>query len=296
MSYAADVKNELCTVAVEKECDAIAELFGILMFSNMFSPREVRISTSNAAVRDRIITLFRRCFSYEVSYVCLTRKYIFSISERDLISKILHAFGVDTEKHISIRLNRALLEEDCCRSAFLRGAFLLGGSVSDPEKSYHLELVTNHYNLSREMMALLMDMEFEPKITVRKSNYVMYFKFSESIEDFLTKIGAPVSAMKMMTAKVEKEVRNQVNRQVNCETANITKTIEAAMQQIVAIERLRENGGFDQLAEDLRLVAQTRLEYPELSLAQLADKFDPPMRKATLNYKLKKLLALGLAE
>ena len=169
----------------------------------------------------------------------------------------------------------------------------MGGSVADPEKNYHLELVTSHYNLSQEMIALLRDMEFEPKKTVRKSNYVLYIKYSEGIEDFLTTIGAPISAMKLMTAKVEKEVRNQVNRQVNCETANITKTIDAALQQMKAIETIRETIGFEQLPQDLKTVAELRMLFPDLSLTQLAAKFQPPMRKATLIYKLKKIIELA---
>ena len=263
------------------------------MFANTFSTREIRISTANAVIRDRILMLCRRCFDIDLPYTKQTRKYTFAVTEKEIIRRILPAFGIDPVKNIGIRLNRALVEEDCCRSAFLRGAFLMSGSVSDPEKSYHLELVTSHYNLSREMMALLMDMEFDPKITIRKSSYVLYFKFSESIEDFMTLIGAPISALKMMTAKVEKEVRNQVNRQVNCETANITKTIDAAMQQIQAIERIRETVGFEALSADLRAAAEMRIQFPELSLSQLAEKFDPPLRKATLNYRLKKIIDLG---
>jgi len=296
MSYSSEVKEELCGVPIESDCDALAELFGILLFANQFSTREIRISTSNTGVRDRILYLSRRCFSFEIPYVQQTRKYSFSVTELNALHRILLAFGIDPIKNVSIRLNRAILEEDCCRSAFLRGAFLMGGSASDPEKSYHLELVTSHYNLSREMMALLMDMEFDPKITVRKSNYVLYFKYSEGIEDFLTKIGAPISAMKMMTAKVEKEVRNQVNRQVNCETANITKTIDAAMIQIRAIEQIKNTIGFDALPEELRVVAEARLENPELSLSMLAETMNPPLRKATLNYRLKKLIALGTSD
>jgi len=293
MSYSSEVKNELCAVPIESECDAISEIYGILMFSSLFSCREIKITTSNLHVRDRIELLLRYCFSYPCVFFEQSAKYSLQINEKSILDTILTSFGVDLEKSVSIRLNRAVLEEDCCKAAFLRGAFLMGGSVSDPEKSYHLELVTSHYNLSREMMSLLMDSGFEPKLAVRKSNYVLYLKYSEGIEDFLTTVGAPVSAMKMMTAKVEKEVRNQVNRQVNCETANISKTIDAAIAQIEAISVLKKTIGLNSLPEELQIVAKARCQYPEHSLAALANTFDPPIKKATLNYRLKKLQELA---
>ncbi len=293
MSFSADVKNELCGTFPSERCDMLAELFGIFMFSNQFSQREIRVSTSNSKIRDRISKMLNLCFNIDLEPIVQTRKYTFYLSDRAVISKILDEFGIDSHKNVSIRLNRALLEEECCREAFLRGAFFMGGSVSMPEKSYHLELVTSHYNLSREMMALLMDMDFDPKVTMRKSSYVLYFKYSEGIEDFLTKIGAPICAMQMMAAKVEKEVRNRINRQVNCETANITKTVDAAMIQLRAIEKLQQSDVYSSLPDDLKIVAKVRLEHPQMSLSQLTKVIDPPVCKATLNYRLKKLISLS---
>ncbi len=293
MSFSGDVKNELCSTFPSSRCDMIAELFGILMFSNQFSHREIRVSTSNTKIRDRVSKLLSICFGIELTPIVQKRKYTFYLSDKSLIAKILDAFGIDYNKDVSIRLNRALLEEECCREAFLRGAFFMGGSVSTPEKSYHLELVTSHYNLSREMMSLLMDMDFDPKITIRKSSYVLYFKYSEGIEDFLTKIGAPICAMQMMATKIEKEVRNRINRQVNCETANITKTVDAAMIQLRAIEKLKESDSFSELPQELIDVANARLAHPQMSLSQLATVIEPPICKATLNYRLKKLISLS---
>jgi DNA-binding protein WhiA len=158
---------------------------------------------------------------------------------------------------------------------------------------YHLELITRHYNLSREVMALLLDMGFAPKMTVRKSNYMIYFKDSESIEDFLTKCGAPLSAIAVMEAKVEKELRNRVNRRVNCETANLSKTVDAAQRQIAAIERLLESGGFDSLQDKLKEAALLRMEYPEAALGELTAAAQFKVSRSGLNHRLAKLVEMG---
>ena len=177
--------------------------------------------------------------------------------------------------------------------AFLRGAFLSGGSVAAPESRYHLEFVTPHYVFSTEMTAFLMDAEFQPKMTRRQSKYVLYFKSSEAIEDFLVGPGAPVSALAVMQAKVVKDVRNQINRHVNCETANISKTVDAAAAQIRAIRLLEADGRLQLQPEPVKAAARARLENPEASLSVLASSLDPPVSRATLNYRLKKLVDLA---
>ena len=186
-----------------------------------------------------------------------------------------------------------MVEEDHCRSAFLRGAFLAGGSVSDPAKSYHLELCTTHFNVSREFSALLREAGFEPKQTTRKSNYITYFKPSETIADFLTALGAPVSAMELMNAKLEKHLRGSVNRRVNCDSANLDKAVDAALEQVEAIERYARSRGLDALPDKLRATAELRLSHPELTLSQLAALSDPPVTKSCLNHRLRKLMELA---
>ena len=192
-----------------------------------------------------------------------------------------------------MRINRAILEEDSCNAAFLRGAFLSGGSVAAPESRYHLEFVTPHYVFSTEMTAFLMDAEFQPKVTRRQSKYVLYFKSSEAIEDFLIATGAPVCALSVMQAKVVKDVRNQINRHVNCETANISKTVDAAAAQIRAIRLLQDDGRLQLLPRVVQEAARLRIEYPESSLSVLAASLDPPVSRATLSYRLKKLVELA---
>ena len=189
-----------------------------------------------------------------------------------------------------LHVNFGLLEDECCRTAFLRGAFLAGGSVTDPEKRYHLELDTGHAQASREVATLLTEMGFLPHSVRRGGSSVIYFKQSEHIEDLLTTIGAPAAAMDIMTAKVDKEIRNGANRAMNCDMANVNKTIDAALEQKNAIQRLQENGRLERLPEKLRQTALLRLQYPEMSLSQLAEKCDPPVTKSCMNHRMRKLL------
>ena len=171
---------------------------------------------------------------------------------------------------------------------------MAGGSVTDPEKRYHLELTTSHHYVHRELQSLLMEMGFEPKIINRNSNYVTYLKRSEAIADFLTTLGAPLAAMEIMNAKVEKNLRNGVNRWSNCDVANLEKAVDAAQSQIEAIRRLDRGVGLATLPEKLRETARLRLENPELSLSQLAQLAQ--VSKSCLNHRLRKLMELSAAQ
>ena len=186
-------------------------------------------------------------------------------------------------------INFAVLEEDCCRASFLRGAFLAGGSVTDPRKGYHLELATSHHSVSREMLALMREEDFSPKDAQRKGNSVIYFKQSESIENFLTAVGAPLSAMEVMNAKLEKDLRGSVNRRVNCDAANLDKVLEA-------IRRLERDKVLEKLPDKLQEAARLRMDHPEDTLSQLAERCDPPVTKSALNHRLRKLVELGNLE
>jgi DNA-binding protein WhiA len=165
--------------------------------------------------------------------------------------------------------------------------------VTDPEKGYHLEFITSHFSVSRELTALFLDMGFFPKAATRKSNYGTYFKQSEYIEDLLTTIGAPLAAMEVMNAKVEKNLRGSINRKVNCDAANLDKTVDAAQEQIAAIRALKLSSRLDGLSDKLREAARLRMEHPELTLSQLAELCDPPVTKSCLNHRLRKLVELS---
>ena len=240
MAFSADVKQELCRQPVSSRCCARAEAYGVLLFCTAFDRRQARIVTESPALKERLPLLFRKAF--KLSFDQLPEpgdgKGVFLINDPDKLKAIFHAFDLEWDVHI----NLAVLEEEHCRTAFLRGAFLAGGSVTDPMKGYHLELATSHYHAGRELPALLREADFEPKETDRKGNRVIYFKHSDQIEDFLTFLGAPVSAMGVMAAKIERDLRGSVNRQVNCDSANLDKTVAAAREQLAAIERLEQGG------------------------------------------------------
>ncbi len=294
MSFSQDVKRELCAVPVERDCDALGECYGILLFANLFRQNGIRIITGNKDIVGRVKLLFFRAFDLQIEPRRGARegRYVFELTKKSQIRRVFNAFGLDPNSS-GVRMNRAILEEDCCKAAFLRGAFLSGGSVASPESRYHLELVTPHYVFSTEMTAFLMDEDYQPKVARRQSKYVLYFKSSEAIEDFLVQTGAPVSALAVMQAKVVKDVRNQINRHVNCETANISKTVDAAAAQLRAIRMLQADGRLQLQPRAVQEAARIRMEFPESSLSVLAASLDPPVSRATLSYRLKKLVALA---
>ena len=298
MSFSSQTKEELCRVPLARKCCAQAEAYGVLLFCNAFSNREIRIITESGGFAARLPLLFRKAFQLDFDSLPPENgggKRVFSITSGDKLRRIFAAFGFDPADSLAHHINFAVLEEDHCRTSFFRGAFLAGGSVTDPAKRYHLELVTSHYSVSRELTALLLEAGFSPKETTRKGNSVTYFKQSEAIEDFLTAIGAPVAAMELMNAKLEKNLRGSVNRRVNCDAANLDKAVDAAMEQIEAIRRLEERMDLTELGEKLYETARLRLENPELTLSQLAELCDPPVTKSCLNHRLRKLLALSQA-
>ena len=173
----------------------------------------------------------------------------------------------------------------------MRGAFLAGGSVTDPEKRYHMELATPHQSVSREVYSLLLDMGFSPKETKRASNALLYFKQADAIADFFTSLGACAAAMNVMTAKVEKEMRNTITRQINCDSANADKTVMAAQAQLDAIRYIAREFGLDALPEPLKDAALLRITNPEASLSDLAQLSYPPVSKSCLNHRFKKIMS-----
>lgn len=293
MSFASEVKNELCR-SQPGACCCLAECYGVLLYSNTFSPGQIRIVTEHRAFGARIKDLFAQAFGISLEGGEDPQgpgKLVLTLENRKLLRRVYSAFGYDAATSLSLHVNLGLLEESCCRAAFLRGAFLAGGSMIDPEKRYHFELATSHQTVSREVRALLQDMGYDPKSIQRAGSSVVYFKQSDAIEDLLTLMGAPVSAMDLMNTKLEKEVRNDVNRQVNCDTANLEKAVAAAQEQIDAIRTLQSRGIV--LPDKLAKTAVLRLEHPEATLQELADLCQPPVSKSAMNHRLRKLLELA---
>ena len=296
MSFSAGVKAEICKTTPQKHCCALAECFGILLFCNQFSADCVRIITESREFALCLPKLFKKAFG--VSFDQLPDpdsqgKLNFQITEPQKLAVILEAYGFDRET-LSLHINLPVVEDECCKSAFLRGAFLAGGSVTDPAKGYHIELTTTHHSVAREGYALIFEvLGFSPKSAKRGGGQVLYLKQSDLISDFLTFLGAPVAAMGIIEARLEKELNNRVNRRCNCDDANTSKVVEAAQEQLSAIKILHSKGLYEQLPVKLMQAAKAREENPELSLTELAAMMEPPITKPAMNHRLKKLVALA---
>ena len=291
MSFSFDTKNELCKLNIQRSCCAKAEAYGILLYCNTFNAAEIRIITENANFADRLPKLFQKAFGLRFDRLPDSEgKRIFQMTDPKKLGHIINLLGYDPKQHLALHINFGLLEENCCRASFLRGCFFAGGSIMDPLKRYHLELTCSHLQASRELEALLRECGYRPKSVARNSSFVTYFKQSDQIEDFLTFIGAPSAAMTIMSAKLEKDLRNSVNRRLNCDTANLDKAVSAAQEQLEAIRKLREAGALDHLPDKLKETAYRRLNNPELSLSELAEVFSPPVTKSCLNHRLRKLV------
>ncbi|MDR2665615.1 MAG: DNA-binding protein WhiA [Oscillospiraceae bacterium] len=296
MSFSREIKAELCRSEPCCGFCAAAECYGILLYCNKFSAGEIKIVTETRALADRLPVVFERAFG--VAFDSMpgdgerAGKHAFAINVPDKLDVLFETYGLARGGIVAHHINLGVLESECCRRGFIRGAFLAGGSITDPDKRYHLELVTGHYSVNGEMRALLLEQGFEPKALIRNGNYVVYFKHSGAIEDFLTLIGAPLAAMKLMSAKIEKSMRNSVNRLVNCDTANVSKTVEAAQQQIEAITKLSVSGALGDAPEKLRRAAELRIAHPELSIAQLGEMSVPPVSKSCFYHRIRKLLSL----
>lgn len=291
MSFSQQVKAEICEPRVERKCCAVAEAYGILLYCNSFTPNEIRIISSSAEFAEHLPHLFRRAFGigFDIVPPENAARYVFVINEPDKLKTIFDCFGNDMNTY-ALHINFAVIEEPCCKASFIKGAFLAGGSVTDPEKRYHLELATTHYSVSREAYSVLLDMGFSPGEAERKGNHLLYFKKSEYIEDLLTTIGAPVAAMEHMSAKIEKDMKNSINRKVNCDSANADKIVAAAAEQMDAIRRIDRLYGLDSLPDKLQEAALLRFANPEASLSELAMLSYPPVSKSCLSHRLKKLI------
>lgn len=297
MSFSFETKNELCKLPVQKLCCARAEAYGILLFCNTFSSAEVRIITENPNFSARIPKLFQRAFGIRFDRQPESEqqggKLVFQILDQKKLDHIINTLGYDPRQNLVLHINFAMLEDECCRASFLRGAFFGGGSITDPAKRYHLEMTGSHLQASRELEVLLRECGYPPKNIARNGSFITYFKQSDQIEDFLTLIGAPVAAMNIMSTKLEKDLRNSVNRRLNCDSANLDKAVQAAQEQMEAIRTLETANLLKDLPDKLKQTAVLRLEHPELTLAELAEIFCPPVTKSCLNHRLRKLTSLA---
>ena len=297
LSFSAAAKAEICRLQPAKHCCALAQCFGILLFCNSFSADSIRIITESREFAYTLPRLFKKAFNLDFdSFPSMASpgKLIFQITDPEKIQTIMEQYGFHPNETLALHVNMPIVEEECCKASFLRGAYLAGGSVTDPEKGYHLELATTHQSVAAESFLLLSEaLGFDPKKAKPGGGQVLYFKQSDQISDCLTFLGAPVAAMGIMEAKLEKELNNKINRRCNCDDANISKVVEAAQEQLGAIRTLRLRGVVQQLPGKLQQAILAREENPEASLSELAAMMEPPISKPAMNHRLKKLLELA---
>ena len=297
VSFSAAAKAEVCRIFPNRDCCALAQCFGILLYCNSFTSTGIKIITESRDFAQRLPKLFMKAFSMEFDVYPTedtAGKQVFQITDPAKCRRLMDAYGFQPEGTIALHINLQILEDDCCKVSFLRGAFLAGGSVTAPEKGYHLELTTSHLSVAREAYALIQEvLGFYPKQASRAGGKVLYFKQSEQISDCLTYLGAPISTMGIMEARLEKELNNEVNRRCNCDEANTSKVVEAAQEHMAAIRILRERGMYDSLPPKLKEAAEARENNPESSLTELAQLMQPPITKPAMNHRLKKLLQMA---
>ncbi|PHV71563.1 DNA-binding protein WhiA [Sporanaerobium hydrogeniformans] len=304
MSFSSNVKKELTCVPLGARHCLLAELAAMLLMSGEISDENgqynIRFQTENAAIARKYFTIVKKAFNINTEVMVKTNKklhkkqtYLLFIKESEKARKVLQATTILKKEQDSevirdyIDLNT--IQSICCKRAYLRGAFLGAGSVSDPEKGYHLEFVSRTKRQAEYLKEVMQQLEMEPKIVPRKGNFVVYLKEGTQIVDLLNIIGAHVALMELENVRIVKEVRNNVNRIVNCETANLKKTVSAAVRQMQDIEYIQREVGIKYLPKNLQEVAIYRLEYPSATLKELGELLSPPVGKSGINHRLKKI-------
>lgn len=283
MSFSGEVKEELTRhISPARHCQ-LAELAAIVSFCGQFGRERdgkytIGFQTENEALVKKGFTLLKKLYNIE-NGVSLTEQEV-----RDIMQK---AGGVGQP------VSPLTIKNTCCKRAFLRGAFLSAGSMSDPRKGYHLEFVCGNEEQAAQLQQVIRRFDIEAKIVLRKKYYVVYLKEGSAIVDLLNVCEAPVSLMNLENMRIIKEMRNSVNRRVNCETANISKTVNASTRQIEDIEYIRKHYGFEKLSGTLREMAEVRLENPDAPLKELGEYLTPAVGKSGVNHRLRKLSELA---
>lgn len=284
MSFSSEVKEELARHLGKSRHCQIAELAALIAFEGKNDAAE----SENQLLREKYDLLIRQLFNIEEIHSVEDKKRIFSSVKMWDDRK--------EEPEPTETVNGILVQQTCCKRAFLRGAFLAGGSISDPNKSYHFEIVCRTIDQAEQLRDIIGSFGLDAKIVARKKYQVVYLKEGAQIVDILNIMEAHVALMNLENVRILKEMRNSVNRKVNCETANISKTVNAAVKQLRDIEYIRETAGISSLPDNLREMALLRLEYPDAPLAELGTYLNPPVGKSGVNHRLRKIseIAEGL--
>lgn len=305
MSFSTRVKEELTRHIGESRHCRIAEIAAIINMcgkvkQDLNGEVSIKVQTENAAVARKYFTIIKKTFNINVevlirrnSQLKKNRVYCMFITNSEIAEKILKATKLlevqDGEIIVSHRIHPLVIQSVCCKRAYIRGAFLASGSMSDPEKTYHLEFVNTHLDHSQQLVELINSFEMDAKIVERKKYHVVYLKEGTQIVDLLNIMEAHISLMELENLRILKEMRNNVNRIVNCETANLNKTVSASVRQIEDITFIEETVGLNSLPELLEDIARLRLSYRDATLKELGAMLDPPVGKSGVNHRLRKI-------
>ena len=281
MSFSSDIKETVSKIPLDCPNCAAAELAGILRLSGKITETEIKLTTENRAVIDRAVKDLKDSFGINKTV---------GHKENSKAYQLVIKNGFEIENITERIMSEELMPFDCCKASFVRGAFLGSGSVSNPEKSYHLEFAAKSGEEAELLSRILAGEGFASKITCRKGYYIVYIKECEVIADVLGYIGAGRSALEIFTVQIEKDMRNRVNRRVNCENANADKAARASGRHLVAIRKIIDAKKLDKLPDVLREIAELRMEFPEDSLKELGEKTDPPIGKSGVNHRLNRIL------
>lgn len=309
MSFSSQVKEELSRQMSSARHCQIAEIAAILSLCGRIHIDEnenysIRIHTENVAVARKYFTLLKKAFNIRTdisirrnAFLKKNRTYSVMIRKHEDAVRVLKAAKlVDEHGEIGENLSvvrNLVIQNPCCRRAFIRGAFLAAGSISDPEKFYHFEIACTSMEKAKQLQEVISTFSIDAKIVVRKKYYVVYIKEGSQIVDLLGLMEAHVALMDLENIRILKEMRNSVNRQVNCETANINKTVSAAVKQLGDITYIRDTVGLDYLPEALAEIAQIRLEMPDATLKELGESLNPPVGKSGVNHRLRKISTIA---
>ncbi|MFA7411405.1 MAG: DNA-binding protein WhiA [Tissierellaceae bacterium] len=305
MSFSSTTKNEISRIPIEENCCAIAELSALIRMNGTIQISGMdnvilKFTTENAAIARRIFSLFKFIYNTTVEVMVRRNKqlkknnnYLIVINDSHICKKTLEDVALIGAGYSlfnpNYRIPESIVENRCCKRSYIRGAFLGGGSVTNPEKTYHLEFVTSKEEHSKDLSGLINSFGLNSKIVLRKDYYVVYLKEGEQIVDLLNIIGAHQALLKLEDIRVLKNVRNNINRIVNCETANLSKTIDASMRQVENIRLIDRLMGLEQLSDGLREVARLRLEFNEASLKEIGQMLNPPVGKSGVNHRFRKI-------
>lgn len=305
MSFSADIKSELSRIETGKKCCMLAEIAGFVRMCGTvkFSGGgrlDLKLTTENPAIArlfmKRIKSYFGVGADLQIGQNTLMKNghvYELTIGSEANAEQILRETGIlrvrEGCNYFPDDISADLIKTKCCKKGYLRGAFMGAGTISNPEKGYHLELVCNSEPLANDLKRLINGFGLKSKIVNRKNYYIVYLKESEQISDFLALLGAHSHVLEFENVRIVKELRNKTNRIVNCENANLDKTVNSAAKQIDDIKLIEKKRGLAFLPDKLRETAKLRLENPEASLKELAEMSDPPLKKSGINHRLKKI-------